>query len=138
MISSGVRRCRNIVNNGDCCFTHRSKIECSICLDEIHSDRVVLNCTSTIKHIFHHECLKSWLEQGKETCPNCRSKIPLIQIIQIDPRFYIRRQQRNSNAPFELLVPGIAMFYIPRNGLSNNEILTRMASAIQQHIEQDG
>lgn len=27
------------------------------------------------KHYFHHECLATWIKQGKNTCPQCRADI---------------------------------------------------------------
>ena len=26
-------------------------------------------------HYFHHECLATWIKQGKNSCPNCRKDI---------------------------------------------------------------
>jgi len=31
------------------------------------------------KHLFHYECLKAWLEM-KNTCPECRSILPVDMI----------------------------------------------------------
>lgn len=42
--------------------------DCSICLDELKNNKVVLNC----KHSFHLECL---LKLEKRNCPLCREEI---------------------------------------------------------------
>ncbi|KAB2633019.1 RING-H2 zinc finger protein RHA1a-like [Pyrus ussuriensis x Pyrus communis] len=45
---------------------------CSICLECIersHEVREPWNCD----HLFHRECLDSWVNQGQVTCPLCRS-----------------------------------------------------------------
>ena len=63
-----------IVNYSDL-VASKSKIfqkECTICYDQI--DERPIRRIITCEHLFHDECLKSWLKE-KETCPNC--KIPL-------------------------------------------------------------
>ena len=49
--------------------------DCSICLSEIVSgDKIkIIPCSSTVNHKFHSKCIDSWVQQGKTTCPNCRS-----------------------------------------------------------------
>ncbi|KAH7839181.1 hypothetical protein Vadar_000824 [Vaccinium darrowii] len=47
---------------------------CAVCLAlVIASDEVreLSNCS----HIFHRECLDGWVDQGRITCPLCRSKL---------------------------------------------------------------
>ncbi|KAL4431530.1 hypothetical protein ABPG74_017235 [Tetrahymena malaccensis] len=48
--------------------------ECSICLNEYQNDEtiVILNCDS--KHIFHQQCIETWVKQ-KDECPLCRAVI---------------------------------------------------------------
>ena len=43
---------------------------CSICLNEVKCTRA--NPPIRCGHMFHSHCLKSWKEQGKNTCPVCR------------------------------------------------------------------
>jgi hypothetical protein len=47
--------------------------ECSICLDEFEpSSKIrIINC----KHVFHSECLDTWLLQHDYKCPHCREKV---------------------------------------------------------------
>lgn len=51
-------------------------INCAICLEDfIHDENKLvaeLNCSQ--KHIFHAECLKSWIERN-DICPMCREPI---------------------------------------------------------------
>ncbi|EXB78378.1 Uncharacterized RING finger protein [Morus notabilis] len=47
---------------------------CIVCLSGIearHEVRVPFNCC----HVFHRECLDAWIDQGRGTCPLCRSKL---------------------------------------------------------------
>ena len=43
---------------------------CSICLNQVRPTRT--NPPIRCGHIFHSDCLESWKEKGKNTCPMCR------------------------------------------------------------------
>jgi len=45
--------------------------DCSICLEKVRND----GCKTSCKHHFHKKCLNTWKNIGKNTCPNCRSKL---------------------------------------------------------------
>lgn len=47
--------------------------ECSICLDTFEPDSKIrlIDC----KHVFHSDCLDTWLLQHDYKCPHCREKI---------------------------------------------------------------
>ena len=42
--------------------------ECTICLEDITANVMILNC----KHSFHKKCINKWLSK-KHECPNCRA-----------------------------------------------------------------
>ncbi|XP_050227765.1 brassinosteroid-responsive RING protein 1-like [Mercurialis annua] len=47
---------------------------CLVCLDCIntaHEIRELCNC----RHMFHRECLEKWIDEGRVTCPLCRSML---------------------------------------------------------------
>lgn len=47
---------------------------CAVCLDCIQGRdevRELCNCS----HVFHMNCLDSWVDQGQVTCPTCRSML---------------------------------------------------------------
>ncbi|XP_042005674.1 probable E3 ubiquitin-protein ligase XERICO [Salvia splendens] len=47
---------------------------CSICLECIDGRdeiRELCNC----RHLFHRECLDTWIDEGRVTCPLCRSML---------------------------------------------------------------
>ncbi|KAL4476991.1 hypothetical protein ABPG72_011688 [Tetrahymena utriculariae] len=48
--------------------------DCSICLNDYQNDETIaiLNCDS--KHIFHQQCIETWVKQ-KDECPLCRAVI---------------------------------------------------------------
>ena len=45
------------------------------------------NSTTTTRcgHLFHINCINSWLNDGNQTCPRCRSMISRNQLIQLYP-----------------------------------------------------
>jgi len=45
--------------------------DCSICLEKVRND----GCKTSCNHHFHKNCINSWKNVGKNTCPNCRSKL---------------------------------------------------------------
>ena len=47
--------------------------QCSICLDDFEPSSKIrlINC----KHLFHSECLDTWLLQHDYKCPHCRKKV---------------------------------------------------------------
>ena len=63
------RKCqRSVKNSGDVCPTHKNT--CSICMEIIESGMNTLPC----KHQFHEKCINKWKDEGKNTCPCCRTK----------------------------------------------------------------
>lgn len=46
---------------------------CSICLEDFSGDKPITKtpCDQGVKHAFHTECLKGWLQVAR-TCPLCR------------------------------------------------------------------
>ena len=67
---------------------------CSICLDQYHNVKVRFKlCFTTLEknilpvmficgHVFHKECIDSWLKKNT-TCPNCRREVTSYEYIQI-------------------------------------------------------
>jgi hypothetical protein len=55
---------------------HKNAIgnDCSICFEEMKNGEVFTQCITTCKNYFHEDCLKLWLNTGKDTCPLCRGK----------------------------------------------------------------
>lgn len=51
--------------------------ECSICMESCdYKDACMLKCG----HMFHSECLNSWCESGKSSCPLCRKRMTVCKI----------------------------------------------------------
>jgi hypothetical protein len=61
----------NNLNNLDSLVINNQ--ECSICVETLNDNIAIkLKCN----HIFHHKCLKEWLDKSKnKDCPLCRMKI---------------------------------------------------------------
>ena len=45
--------------------------DCSICLEEVKANGIETDCN----HHFHIDCINSWRNIGKNSCPNCRHNI---------------------------------------------------------------
>ncbi|CAD8060759.1 unnamed protein product [Paramecium primaurelia] len=50
----------------------KSNRECSICCNHFQKDETIIQLPC--KHIFHKQCLFSWLDHSTK-CPNCRSDV---------------------------------------------------------------
>ena len=69
-------RLHEIIRNNDWLEIHSPRYEscgedCSICLEEVKDNGEKTNCG----HHFHKNCISSWKNMGKHTCPNCREHI---------------------------------------------------------------
>jgi hypothetical protein len=53
--------------------TSSPEIKCSICLDIDIEDNVL--CSTECSHKFCKKCLDEWFDQGKTSCPMCRTDI---------------------------------------------------------------
>lgn len=64
---------QNKKNMYESCLSEISENECSICLDtqDDKNETVIGRC----KHLFHKKCIDQWIDNGKETCPLCRSHL---------------------------------------------------------------
>lgn len=56
-------------------FNEEKNEHCSICLSEIQKDNTIIK--TPCSHIFHEECIKKWCEMDKQTCPFCRTQLPM-------------------------------------------------------------
>ncbi|XVF53197.1 hypothetical protein PTKIN_Ptkin05aG0081000 [Pterospermum kingtungense] len=54
--------------------TENSNKVCTVCLDSMEkSDEIRELCMCS--HVFHKECLDTWVNEGQVTCPLCRSTL---------------------------------------------------------------
>ena len=49
--------------------------ECSICFCPYGEDDIVTKLECNERHVFHEQCISSWISQGKNSCPICRAPI---------------------------------------------------------------
>ena len=54
---------------------------CSSCM-ELFTSRTNI-CTIPCGHVFHTNCIKSWLQTGQSNCPQCRKDCTQNQIIKL-------------------------------------------------------
>ncbi|XP_019182832.1 PREDICTED: RING-H2 finger protein ATL57-like [Ipomoea nil] len=67
-------------------------LECTVCLSTFEEGEAIrkLKC----KHVFHKDCLDTWLEQCSATCPLCRSKLLPEEVV-------LRYRQRRNPPEYE-------------------------------------
>lgn len=66
---------------------------CPICLSSLDDTKktVVLQCN----HAFHIECVSSWFDNDKDTCPVCRDRVSRSVMMQVAPA-RIAREDRHA------------------------------------------
>lgn len=67
---------------------------CAVCLSAFEDGEEIrkLKC----KHIFHKDCLDTWLQQDSATCPLCRNKVLPEEIV-----VKFRQQHHNQQTEYE-------------------------------------
>ncbi|KAL4481538.1 hypothetical protein ABPG74_007627 [Tetrahymena malaccensis] len=66
---------------------------CSICQEDIQSGKIV---SFECNHIFHSQCIRSWLKTKKNTCPNCRVSIS-VSFRQSNVETSVQQSLQNNN-----------------------------------------
>jgi hypothetical protein len=76
----------------------RIESECTVCLVPYNvGDVVVWNTQHTCPHVFHYDCLMTWLVRGKKRCPCCREWFVPPQRISEQQRAW--RESHHASAP---------------------------------------
>lgn len=113
---------------------------CTICLELFDLDSLAktatkLECTETVTHIFHRECLDRWIASqagsGEPSCPLCRKKINLISDVKIN-----KTPASLSNFPL-FLPPRIEPFEIDRLA-DDSTVLPTFGGGIQENLSSFG
>ena len=60
-------------------------MNCQACLGSLNSTPGNSTMTTQCGHLFHINCIDSWLNDGNQTCPRCRSMISRNELIQLYP-----------------------------------------------------
>lgn len=72
LIFEGAQECRSAVLAR--CGREDGSMECAVCLSEFERGEEV-QITPNCCHIFHSECIYTWLQQNQKTCPLCRTSL---------------------------------------------------------------
>lgn len=56
-------------------------VSCSTCLELLSPSQEL--SSAPCGHVFHADCILKWLETGKSSCPQCRSKCPAKQLRRV-------------------------------------------------------
>ena len=57
-----------------------AEIECCICIRPIERERAAV--LEPCGHAFHRECIVTWLRGGRHTCPLCRGRASVEDVMQ--------------------------------------------------------
>lgn len=130
-------RCRKIVGISSSdepifCHTHQPWIapECSCCLEPISKNVVIkLPCD----HNFHHDCIKKWFQQDKDSCPMCRTELSQSFIMKIDHMWWERRQKLRGPIIINLGVYGLLT--LPRRqDMTDQQIIMNVVTKCLDHL----
>ena len=76
-------------------------LACSSCM-ELFTSRTNIS-TIPCGHVFHTNCIKSWLQTGQSNCPQCRKDCTQNQIIKLyfeeketENNLFIKSEQKNQ------------------------------------------
>ena len=64
-------------------------MRCQACLGSLNSTPENSTMTTRCGHLFHINCIDSWLNDGNQTCPRCRSMISRNELIQLYSKDYM-------------------------------------------------
>ena len=87
--------------NTDLLQTSSPEIKCSICLDNDIEDNVL--CSTGCSHQFCKKCLDEWFDQGKFSCPMCRSEIKYFNYQGENNRIVKVTSNRNQQSNLQLI-----------------------------------
>lgn len=107
-------------------------IECTIC-QETGITNTNGGCIGECNHCFHNECIKQWFLKNKDTCPNCRSKVDVRNVIMVNQATKDHKRLRKLHRHNERIVASINFMgrWIQAE-LENREELT---SPYREYIE---
>lgn len=65
----------SVLSGGTITYTvvEEEATECVICLGEFEGGEIIINLPCN--HLFHHQCISSWLKKSHTSCPICRVNV---------------------------------------------------------------
>ncbi|KAK2664429.1 hypothetical protein Ddye_003003 [Dipteronia dyeriana] len=70
---------------GDHDDSHSNNSICNVCLDSIEKKQEIRELSNCC-HVFHKQCLDSWVDVGQITCPLCRSMLLTLKGHRLQPQ----------------------------------------------------
>ena len=68
-------------------------MDCPTCWDPIDAESQVVS--TMCGHVFHSDCIETWIDKGMNNCPQCRNKISRKTIRPIFLPFSDRSDEEN-------------------------------------------
>lgn len=123
--------------------------ECPICLEKISPTDKLFTLTDPCNHFYHYDCILSWTKLSASTCPQCRTELKSIKLVNESKIFKIQHKEAdklvgminnespsqtstsNFSQPTTLPNEGLVNIIVstPSNGNSNNSLYQRMVEA---------
>ncbi|KAG0688381.1 E3 ubiquitin-protein ligase arih2 [Pichia californica] len=71
-------------------------LECPICLDKISSFDKSYTITNPCNHFYHYDCILSWTKLSASTCPQCRTELKSINILNESKTLLIKHKEADK------------------------------------------
>ena len=94
---------------------------CPTCLEPLSSGSMNYTVTTPCGHLFHMNCVQSWISRGNHTCPQCRRNISKEKLLRI----YLQPVESETQNPHEAVEIQRNYENAPKNPSSNSVAYSR-------------
>ena len=94
---------------------------CPTCLEPLSSGSINYTVSTPCGHLFHMNCVQSWISRGNQTCPQCRSNISKEKLLRI----YLQPVESETQNPHEAVEIQRNYENAPKNPSSNSVAYSR-------------
>lgn len=128
--------------------------ECPICLEKISPTDKSFTLTDPCNHFYHYDCILSWTKLSASTCPQCRTELKSINLVNESKNFKVQHKEAdkligminnelppltsisNFNQQTSLPNEGLVNIIVstPSNRGSNNSLYRRMVEATSNSL----
>ena len=94
---------------------------CPTCLEPLSSGSINYTVSTPCGHLFHMNCVQSWISRGNQTCPQCRRNISKEKLLRI----YLQPVESETQNPHEAVEIQRNYENAPKNPSSNSVAYSR-------------